>query len=392
MTRAIVRLVERRTREVRLPRDEAAFLLAHARHLVEVVPAFRGGVYRLTARGWVGWFDSLAVRYSVSPKIPWPNVRMLLGLPTARDTAGAGVEPDAGLLDVLAREFVALLRDVIARGLVPGYREQDTTATFLRGKLRAADQLRDAAARAFPDRFHVTESVLDLDTPWNRVPRSIAETLLSHPELSPASRAELRDAVIPLAGVTLSPVSPADFEAATSDRRTEHYRVLLALCRFIHDGLTAAQLPHAGGGAFVVELSRAFERYLADGLAAELAQRTGWQIERHPAFLVGPTPLQPDILLRRRGESVVVLDAKWKSAKCGPDPADLHQILAYSAVTGARHVGLVYPGTRSARRALAVPGSDVTLSLLRVRVVGTVAECRRSLSALARLLLREPRG
>ena len=35
---------------------------------------------------------------------------------------------------------------------------------FLRGRLRAAEQMRDAASRAFPDRFHVDQPVFDLHT------------------------------------------------------------------------------------------------------------------------------------------------------------------------------------------------------------------------------------
>lgn len=383
MTRSLVRLTERRTRELRLPPDEVAFLLAHARHVFEVVPSFRRGRFRLTAREHVGYLDTPTRRYAIAPKIPWPNVRMLLGFPA--QAGGDEVVPDAGLLDVFAREFVARLREVVRTGLVPGYRDRDATATFLRGKLRVADQMRDVAARAFPDRFHVTESVLDLDAPWNRIPRSTADALLAHPELSPAVRSELRNAALPLESVSPAAISDADFAQAAVEPRAAHYTPLLTLCRALHDGFRAAS-PAGTPGGFLIDLSREFERYLADGLVSALASRPAWRVEAQPEFPVGPTVLQPDILIRRRDTPRAVLDAKWKSPGPAPDAADLHQILAYSAATGAKHVGLVYPGRRSARRTFPVPGGDVRVSLLRVRVVGTVEECGRSLDALGRFV------
>ncbi|WP_439629535.1 McrC family protein [Gemmata sp.] len=382
MTRPTVHLVERRARRVRLPRGDVEFLLTNARHVLDVVPAFRRGVYRLAPRGYVGWLDTPTLRVAIAPKVPWPTVRMLLGVPHAAHEGGSEVEPGGGLLDALAREFAARLR---ATTLVAGYHDTDTVSPYLRGKFRIADHLRDAAARAFPDRFHVTESVLDLDTPWNRVPRAVAEALLANPALAANTRIELRDAALSLEGVPAAPLTDADFAAADAEPRAAHYRPLLDLCRTLHDGFAAARLPGSGAGAFLADLSRAFERWIACGLADELAARPNWSVEEQPAFPVGPTVLQPDVVVRNRGSARVVLDAKWKAPGPTPDAEDLHQVLAYAVATGARHVALVYPGRRFARRTFAVPGSGVAVSLVRVCVVGTGEECRRSLARLGRI-------
>lgn len=387
----VVQLVERRTRRVRLPRADVDFLLTHARHLVEVVPAFKRGVYRVTPRGYVGGFHSPTRHFQINPKIPWPNVRMLLRLTHADHAAASEAESEASLLDVFAREFASQLRAVTHIGLVAGYRECDTVATFLRGKLRVNDQIRDVAARAFPDRFHITESVLDLDTPWNRIPRAIGEQLLGCRGLSESTRTELADAVLSLECVPPTAIAEADFAAAEVEPRAAHYRSLLELCRVIHNGFASASLPQAASGAFLVDLGRAFETWLTHGLAAEF---TGpkWSLEEQPEFPLGPTVLQPDIVLRRRGSAVVVLDAKWKAPGNVPDANDLHQVLAYAAITGATHVGLVYPGRRFARRTFVVPASDIAVSLLRVRVIGTTAECQESLRTLARFARRTRRN
>lgn len=382
MTRRTVVLVERRTRDVRLRPADAAFLRERFRGVVEVNPGAGADRYRLTARGVVGTLDAPHARLVIRPKLPWPNLRLLLSLgPFA---AGESVEPDADLLAVLTAEFVARLRAVTAAGLVRGYREADHAAPYLRGQLRTADQLRDVATRAFPTVFHVTESVFDLDVPWNQIPKAVAEALTHYPRLPVTLRAEVAAALAPLADVTAAPPTDDLFAAAAREPRAGAYTALLALCHTLRDGLAAAD-GYPGTGAFLIDLGLAFERFLTAGLADQLGDSRGWSVEAHPGFAVGDLMLRPDVLVRRRGEARWVLDAKWK--RPGPDPADLHQVLAYATVCGVRRVSLVYPGRCFARRRLAA--GPVTVVLVRLPVAGPAAELSAGLAKLARLVRRQ---
>lgn len=371
MTLRVVRLVERRARVVRLPRAEAEFLRGPAAGAIDLQPGPDRGSYRLTPRGFVGVLDGPVVRYDVRTKLPWANVAMLLGL--ADRPFGPG-EPVAGLLDHFARELADGMRELARAGLVGGYGEADRESAFLRGRLRAADQLRDTAARAFPDRFHVSEDVYDLEAPWNRVPKRVALDLRRRPDLSPATRDSLAAAVAPFAEVSDVPASDAEFAAAEREPRAAAYNGVLTLCRLLCDGLSAADPVSSAGGGFLIDLGRAFERHLTATARAAVGGRPGWAVEEQPRFVAGPVEFVPDILVRRRGAARLVLDAKWK--RVGPDPADLHQVLAYAAVTGADHVALVYPGKKPGRRSFAV--GRVTVSLVRLPVAGPVAECREA--------------
>lgn len=377
MTRRTVVLVERRTRDVRLRPADAAFLRQSFPGVVEVNPGGGPDRFRLTARGVVGSIDAPHVRLTIRPKLPWPNLRLLLGLEP--HAACGDAPPTADLLAVLATEFAERLRALTATGLVRGYREADHAAPYLRGRLRTADQLRDAAARAFPTVFHVTESAFDLDAPWNQIPKAVADALTNHPALPAAVRADVRAAAAPLEGVTS--VSPTDERFADAERepRAGAYTSLLALCRTLRDGLAAADAA-PGGGVFLIDLGRAFERHLATGLAGRLAG--GWSVEAHPGFPVGDTVLRPDVLVRRRGVARWVLDAKWK--RPGPDAADLHQVLAYAAVCGTRQAALVYPGRRWGRRVLRA--GELAVSLVRLPVVGSSDDLAAGLTRLARVV------
>jgi 5-methylcytosine-specific restriction endonuclease McrBC regulatory subunit McrC len=172
-------------------------------------------------------------------------------------------------------------------------------------------------------------------------------------------------------------VNDSDFAAAAREPRASGYADLLRVCRVVRDGLRAAGGP--GSGAFLLDLGRAFEEYVGRVLAEALPR---WAIDVQPQLRFDESvSLQPDLILNR-GEKCVVLDAKWKRLAGVPEPDDLHQVLAYAAVTGAGHVGLVYPGTRSGRRTIALP--NFRLTLFRLRVSGPPADCEASVRRLAR--------
>jgi 5-methylcytosine-specific restriction enzyme subunit McrC len=381
LTDRTVSLVERRTRTVKLPRLDADFLLAYARNLIEVVPTFQRGVYQLTPRGFVGFLDGPTVRYAIGPKIPWPNLRLLLGL--AQAPTGEPVEPAGGLLAVLATAFAEQLEAVVRAGLVAGYSEAARVSPFLRGKLRTADQMRDAAARAFPDQFHIEEAVFDLHTPWNRIAKATATALLRH-ELPLELRQRIEAAALPLAVVPYELATAADFTTAFAEPRVVGYRTLLEVCRLLFDGLNGTDPLNRPAGAFLINLETAFERYLTAGLERELVSRPGWRVEAQPVFVLGPTTLQPDILVRKDEAPWAVLDAKWKRATY--ESADLHQILAYATLTGAPRVALVHPGSSDRPAQFSTPDGKVRVSVFRLRVVGTEVQLGRSIARLARMV------
>ena len=379
MTRTIA-LTERRPREVQLPRREVDFLLGAARHLIDLTPTFNRGTYTLTPRGSVGVLAGPTARYLIRPKIPWPNLLLLLGL--GETPAGEPHPPGGELLCVLATAFADRL-DVVARtGLVGGFGEVESVSPFLRGRLRAADQMRDAASRAFPGHFHIDEPTFDLDTPWNRVAKATATALLTHPELPVALRDRVAFSARSLAGVPECPFAEADLDSAVREPRAAGYRPLLDVCGFVARGLAGADLARRVPGGFLLDLGHALESYVARSLRDALAARPAWSVEEHPGFTLGPVTLRPDLLVRKSGSARFVLDAKWKVTAL--DPADLHQVLAYATLTGAPRVGLIYPGRSDARATFVTSEGRVRVTRYRLRVVGTAADLDASVTRLAR--------
>lgn len=386
-----VRLIERTAREVRLPREDFDFLLLHARSVLEATPTLNRGVYRIIPHSFAGWFHTPNCRISIRPRCPWPTLCLLLAGSRKWARGEDDATPGRALIEIVAAEFAERLKDVIAKGVVHGYDERDRSSTFLRGRLRTVDQIRSAAALAFPNHFEISDAELAVEAPWNRIPRTIGAKLLEHPELPPATRDKLED-LLPAFGVAAANLTDQDFLQADADPRAAHYRELLALCRQLREGFSTADVSRPGAGAFLFDLSRAFEDYLADQLRNRLSSRPGWRIERHREYRVGSTVLEPDVTILNAGAPVAVLDAKWKRLESTSEAADLHQIIAYATVTGAQHVALVYPGGRFTRRTIEVPRTSLRISLLRVCVTGRPGECEKSIGRLIGAMRRNQRG
>ena len=229
MTQPVVHLVERRSSLVPLPVADVRFLVEHARHLIDVRPTFRRGLYELKPLALIGWFDGPSRRFAIRPKLPWPTIQMLLRLGAAQCSEPCQPDND-DLLDILALEFAERLREVIRIGLVAGYREADNIAPFLRGKLRLTEQIHTMTDGGYPHQFSITEDCFDLDTPWNRLPNLVAAQLLNCPGLRTTARMGLLNACSALSHLPLDPVAETEVEHSCSDPRLEHYQPLLSLC------------------------------------------------------------------------------------------------------------------------------------------------------------------
>jgi 5-methylcytosine-specific restriction endonuclease McrBC regulatory subunit McrC len=101
-------------------------------------------------------------------------------------------------------------------------------------------------------------------------------------------------------------------------------------------------------------------------LVRAYANLPNWSVQVQPRLNVGVAEFQPDFVISKDGQAEVIFDAKWKHPR--PEASDLHQVLAYGNVTGAKHVGLVYPGQRLVKRSVALPGRTNHLTLLQVAV------------------------
>jgi 5-methylcytosine-specific restriction enzyme subunit McrC len=385
-------LTERRSAVRRLARADVDDLARHFRHVVDVTPTFDRGVYRLTARGYVGSFRTATARWEVRPKLPWESLRWLAGV-----RSGPGGPPAdyagsvGGLADLLAGRLAELIRERSEAGLLRDYAERRALEPAVRGRIDLPRQLRGTQT---PSLFHLVADEFTPDVVWNRLPKAAARRLLDHLGLGTKSRARLADAVGALEGVSDVVPSAEELDRLRFDRRSEPYRPLVSFSRLILG--QSAPPGEAADAAFLINLEHLFQSHVSELLARPGAPRAGWSVESQPdvilssAGALAPIVLRPDLLARDpQGRPASVWDVKWKSlTAAGPDAADAHQVLGYAAALGLRAAGLVYPGRRFAVGTYTSADSSITLRVVRLRLVAPPERCDRAAARLARLVAR----
>ncbi len=365
-----VTLTERVPRLVRLPPAAADFLRAGWRHAVALTPTRRRHRYRLTPLGHVGVLPAPGVRLVIRPKIPLRNVFFMLDpaapLPAAADATEP--EPAGPLLEFLAGQLARQMAERATAGLHRGYAERGDAGPFLRGRLDMPAQVREPQA----GRLHCVADEFTVDLPCNQALRAAAERVLHSPLVGEVTRASLRKALAGFEGVrAIRPVG----KIQTPPR----YGPLLELCHLLDEALRPGDSAGpAAGPAFLLDLGRVFERYVAAGVVAA----GGEAVRVQSTVSIGGLLLRPDLLVEHGRKPAVVADTKWKRTPAAPE--DLYQVIAYAAALGADRAVLVYPGFRDRTRV-----SDVGRVRLEVRtldVTGATEVCRYSLERLARVL------
>jgi 5-methylcytosine-specific restriction enzyme subunit McrC len=255
-------------------------------------------------------------------------------------------------------------------GLLRGYTEAEVTDSQFRGAIDLPKQVRHGWRQ--PGLFELRVDEFTPDIAWNRIPKAIANRLLSAPGLSPLTRESLSRAVAAFAQVSDTPVSARECDSPALDERTEAYRDLIAWCDLFE------------AGEILVSLERAFEQYVGRLVREAVGENLRVQETIHlkavtnltlpPPSLGGkgeggvgssPFSLIPDFVVTRLGSPICVWDTKWKR----PDPfaADVHQVIAYAALIGVRACGLIYPGRRF-RLDTFQPSTDIPLTIGFLRI------------------------
>lgn len=376
-----IRVVEDRSVDAALSPEAAAELFTASTDFFDARPTPTSGIFRVTAGGRVGTWESPSLRIVVEPKIPGVNVLAMID-PEAPLTAAGGGAPEGAVTAVAARLGRLMTRHA-AVGLRQDYVERKSQSTFLTGKLDVPAHARDSRPPA--DLFHVEQDDYTPDIPANQFPKCVADLLQWRfpAELTPAAIAY---SAVDTAGFDLRsgmilwrPVPLAEKEIITCAE------LLVGLC-----GLD--QGPPGRPTLKTLDLHRIFEKYVVREL---------WP--RMPGFGVVPQQAislavedtdrnfrltgAPDMVIDGGDRTLVVADTKWKVLESRPNPADVHQIIAYMHATRSPLGMLIYPGEENTNREFDVLG-DGQLIVQQVKVVGTVEACQAGIAEVADAIRR----
>lgn len=257
------------------------------------------------------------------------------------------------LLEIFIGMFLDEAARLVAQGLRSAYRSVERNERMYKGKLLHAQHLRHNLVRR--DRFFLRHDEFTADRPENRL---IKTTLARLRTLSRTARNRRRAIQLlgALAGVNLSSAVEKDFAACRDDRTMAAYSLLLPWCRIFlqRKALTPFAGPHAAL-SLLFPMEKLFESHIAALARKHCGNRMKVRLQdrRHSLFEDAGRrlgALRPDIVLSDAagGETVLVLDTKWKIVEPGAPnfgvaQADLYQMYAYGKKYAAKRVVLLYP-------------------------------------------------
>lgn len=281
---------------------------------------------------------------------------------------------DGDIASLLARLLVWHTEDAILRhGLLRQYQRSHTNTETLRGRIDFARLTRQGAnlARVPCEIWERSEG-----TVLNRFVAAALRVCARDPMLSAASDPGLSRVRTRMAAITPQVDRALLNGTRALDRSEQPFALVVALARMI---LSAAGLlegdDHRGAG-FLVNLETLFERTVVRALrenGVDVVAKSSLHYER----LDGDSPVpgsafEMDAYCRGLPDGDLIVDAKYKRSISS---ANLHQMIAYAAITGARRAAFVVPAgmvaDRRGYRVATADGGEMEIRVLELRTDAT---------------------
>jgi 5-methylcytosine-specific restriction enzyme subunit McrC len=240
------------------------------------------------------------------------------------------------LLEAFIGEFLQSVNALLKRGLHSDYVECQDNLLFLKGKLLVDQQIKRNAVNQH--RFYVQYDEFLLDRPANRLLHSALKKVMTY-SVSGQNQKLARELLFAFAEIPLSINVKNDFASLKVNRAMSHYQAPLDWARLILDGYSPLTLQgehHAISLLFPMEA--VFEAYVARVLKTQLNKAYSLATQVRTQYLAKHdngdyANLRPDMLIKTKDKSIVVLDTKWKLISGKPayglKSSDFYQMFVY---------------------------------------------------------------
>jgi len=263
------------------------------------------------------------------------------------------------LLEVFIKQFLEAVSALVKRGLRSDYIARQDNLFALRGRLLVAQQITQNLVNR--DRFFTEHDEFCANRPENRLLHSALRQVLSMCR-SQQSQCLARELCFIFADVPMSTEVVQDIQRIRLDRGMSYYESALDWAKLILKSLS----PIAGMGkhhvaSLLFPMEALFESYVEKHLAKQLHADYVLKAQVSSQHLVAHQEqqwfrLKPDLLIKYKQRTDLVLDTKWKLLDAGKNntrekyqlnQADFYQLFAYGHhyLDGKGDVVLIYPKT-----------------------------------------------
>jgi len=350
----LIELKEYDQREATLTSEEHHILTTEFSSRVHVEEIAKDR-YLVKSRQYVGNIVLPKHTIVIRPKIP--NLNFFLMLAYASDLMELGEEEflyakDRDIFELILNVFLARVDKLVKRGLSKGYIEDDDNLRHIRGRVLVTQELRNNPITH--EKIFCRYADFNVDTPENRILRYVllrlSQMKVKDTQLNRSSKALFRY----FDSVSLRYLSASTMPRVPINRLNQHYLPALRLAKLILENSTVnlQQTGDTAFSSFLVDMNRLFEKFLLLYLRTKLKD----YVVKGASRLGGPYALDekrewrrnPDIVIKRRGKPILVMDAKYKILGIGDKEdidADVDQVLIYTLppITDAPTGILVYP-------------------------------------------------
>ena len=327
----------------------------------------------------------------IRPKIDIDRILFLLSYaldPRSWRSTSFLFEARNTLVEAIVHIFVQQAREAFRRGLLQGYRSEESTLAGVRGRIRLADQLRRRFGMAPPVEVLYDDFTEDIEP--NRLIRAAADRLERMQLRLAESRPGLRWVRSALERVTLCDYHPAQLPEVPFNRLNERYRGAIELSRLILRN-ASLDLRHGAvrASAFLIDMNEVFEAFVVIALREALRLppqvfprgARGKQLWLDRSQTIG---LEPDFSWWEGSTCLFVGDVKYKLVSAaGIKHPDLYQLLAYTIAAGLPNGLLIYAAGEGEPVTHEVVDVGKRLEVVKLDLTGTPQDILRQVDIVA---------
>lgn len=254
------------------------------------------------------------------------------------------------LADLMAQRFLDSLSNGVMMGLPRTYVGQEGVLPYLRGRL---DIKRLAYTMHLPGLIPCIYEELHEDSPLNRLFRWAAVEL-SKSVISPRLGLNLQELAISMGDVSAEPPGLIQAESLFLPPQYNHLEEALNIARLV---LKSKSLEHAAGSSnlkgFLWNSAKVFEDFVKVLVRNVCLKHHGYVFSDtilplgSPGLVTTRSSLttNPDVRILMDGQTLFVLDVKYKLIKNQPKAEDVYQVMAGARVVECAICGLIYPSS-----------------------------------------------
>ena len=359
---------------VELTPEEVGALTRLASRELSIEPAWgQEGFFNIEATSYVGTVDLGTTRIEIRPKIGINRLLFLLSYsvdPRDWERLEADFEPQHSLYETMLPGFIRQVGRATERGLLKGYRREETALQGIRGRVRFDDQLRRRFG-IFPP-AEVVYDEFDEDIEENRLIKAASTRLgrmrIRSLELLPL----LRRIDATFLDISPVPYDPVNLPELSYTRLNQHYAPAVELAKIVLRNTSFdTQAGNVRSSSFLLNMNEVFELFVWTALRETLKAPS----REFPLGGRGRTlhldvdrrlGLKPDLSWWKGSHCIFVGDVKYKDLDSGPvREHDMYQLVSYMSATNLRAGLLVYGSRSGVRERYRLRNTDAD-----VRVVG----------------------